>query len=103
MNTIKKQFDEMLSRGIIPVFEHELPNDEWLTVDISVNDKGVLFSFDSNSLPVSFDGEIEVINDNHYLLPFDDCFDNLDTYLEMISVNVMEGYLLPNNLFVMED
>lgn len=100
MNTIKQQFEEMLTRGITPLFEIELPENEYLIVNLSINDKGVEFSFDSNDLPVAFDGDIEVINSNRYLLPFDEYTTNLDDYLQTISDNLTEGYLLPNNLFV---
>jgi len=102
-NKINKQFDDMLTRGIIPLFEYQIKKDEYLTVDIRINEKGILFSFDQNSLPVSFDGDIETISENNYLLPFDKSFDQLDSYLEMIGENMTEGYLLPNDLFYCED
>tara|TARA_R110000851_G_scaffold264328_1_gene416889 strand:+ start:843 stop:1520 length:678 start_codon:yes stop_codon:yes gene_type:complete len=95
--TIGKQWDEMLSRGIMPLFELEIINDEYLLVELSIVDKGIEFVFDSDNKPVSFDEEIVLIHDNRYLLPFDDN-DNLDRNLEIIMQNLNEGYLLPNNL-----
>lgn len=98
MNTIKKQFKEMLSNNIMPLFEFELINNDYLIVNLDINDKGVLFSFDSDNKRVAFDGEIEVINENNYLLPFDEYFEQLDYYLEMINNNITEGFLIVNNL-----
>jgi hypothetical protein len=101
MNTINAkwlEWDAMLNRGIIPVMEFQISENDWLIVDIEYTDKGLEFSFDSNNKPVCFDGEIVVINDNRYLLPFDEYF-GLDAHLEMISNNITEGYLLPNDLY----
>jgi len=58
MNTqykkIKKQFNDMITSGLIPCFEYELKNDEYLLVDVDVTKKGVEFSFDSNEKTVFF-------------------------------------------------
>jgi hypothetical protein len=98
MNIIKKQWNEMLNRGTMPLFEVELKDDQYLLVDLALTDEGVEFSFDSEDLPVSFDGDIETIHSNRYLLPFDEYVESLDSYLELISDNLSEGYLLPNDL-----
>jgi hypothetical protein len=99
MKEIQQQFSEMLARGTIPIFEIELPNGDYLTVNINVNDKGVIFDFDQQHDDVFFDGEIERIGDGVYMLPYDDCFNHLDSYLEMIMSIINEGYLIPNDLF----
>ena len=99
MQTIKDQFNDMLNRSIIPCFEYEMSNDEYLLVNLQISDKGIEFSFDSDNLDCSFDGEIETINSNHYVLLFDEYFEDLDYYLQMIDNNIIEGYLLPNNLY----
>jgi hypothetical protein len=98
MNIIKKQWNEMLNRGTMPLFEVELKDDQYLLVDLALTDEGVEFSFDSEDLPVSFDGDIETIHSNRYLLPFDEYVESLDSYLELISDNLSEGYLFPNDL-----
>jgi hypothetical protein len=107
METLYTQFNEMLCRGTLPLFEFEMSNGDYLVVNIQISDKqskdqGFLFSFDTDNKPVFFDGEIVEFenNNNLFLLPFDDYFDNLDYYFQMISDNITEGYLLPNNLFV---
>ena len=99
---IKIQFQEMLTRGIVPVFEFKLSTGEYFTADLSVHDKGVCFEFDEDGLPVSFDGEIKGDGDTYYL-PYDEYFDHLDYYLNMISENILEGYLLPNDLYTGEE
>lgn len=101
-NSIKAQFDAMLSRGTIPCFEYQISEDDYLLVNLELSDNGLLFSFDSDNKRVAFDGVIEVINNNHYLLPFDEYFDDLDYYLQMIDENMTEGYLLVNDLYYSE-
>lgn len=97
MDIIKKQFNEMLDRAIIPCFEYELINKDHLVVDLQAGEKGIIFEFDDQSLPVSFDGEIENCGDT-WLLPYDPYFEDLDSYLQMIDQNINEGFLIPNNL-----
>ena len=99
MNTIKEQFNELFSvGGFMPVFELEIIEDEYLLVNLSVSDIGVEFSFDAEGLTNSFDGEIEKIHSNKFVLLFDEYYDNLDYYLELIHENLMEGYIIPNQL-----
>jgi hypothetical protein len=107
MNTLKAQFTEMLNRNIMPLFEIEMSDGEYLIVDLSITEKdgrkgynGVQFSFDQNGLKTWFDGEIVKRGDGVYVVKYDDCFDDLDSYLEMISDNITEGFLIPNNLFI---
>lgn len=97
MDIIKKQFNEMLDRAIIPCFEYELLEGEYLIVDLQAGEKGIIFEFDDQSLPVNFDGEIEN-NGDTWLLPYDIYFEDLDHYLQMIDQNISEGFLIPNNL-----
>ena len=100
MNSLKEQFDSMISRGIIPVFELDLPDDEYLIVNILCdNSKGIYFNFDDLGLKASFDGDIIKRGDS-YFVKYDPCFESLDSYLELIHENVIEGFILPNNLFV---
>ena len=102
---IKDQFNEMLGRGIIPVFEYEVQGGEYLTVDISVNDLGVCFKFDQE-FPVYFSGEVENVNgrDDYssfvitYCLPFDEYKEELSEYLEQIDGEITEGYIYANTL-----
>jgi hypothetical protein len=101
INTIKQDWDAMLDRGIIPCFEYQISEDDWLLVGLEFTDDGLGFSFDSDNKRVAFDGDIEVINDNHYMLPWDLDM-SLDSHLEMISENITDGYLLVNDLYYCE-
>tara|TARA_R110000765_G_scaffold418483_1_gene521979 strand:+ start:685 stop:1029 length:345 start_codon:yes stop_codon:yes gene_type:complete len=101
---INAEKEAFLSRGGIFVFEYAMIDDEYLLVELQVTEKGIEFSacFDEET---SFDGEIVTIHSNRYLLPFDFEYDNggLDGYLQMIDSNITEGYLLPNNLYKIEE
>ena len=107
MQIIKDQFNAMLERGIITAMEYQIKDDDngndWLLVDIGINDQGITFSFDSMEKPVYFDGEIITYNDCYYCLPFDEYFEDLDYYLQMINDNIIEGFLLPNGLYYVDD
>ena len=98
MNMIKEQWNEMLNRGCMPLFELEIIGDEHLLVDLSVSDKGIEFSFDAEGLQTSFDFNIEKIHSNKFVLLFDEYYDDLDSYLELIHENLMEGFITPNQL-----
>jgi hypothetical protein len=98
---IRSEFDDMLQTGTIPCFEFEMVGGDWLLVDISLNEKGVTFSFDTDTKPVYFDGDIETIDDNFYILPYESNEDfNLDAVLELIHENIVDGFLIPNNLYI---
>ncbi len=96
---INQQWQTMLNYGKIPCFEIEMINGDYLLVDIDYRegDNYISFSFD-DSLPVFFDGEIKK-HGSSYRVMLDDCFNNLDSYLQLIHENILEGYILPNNLW----
>ena len=50
MQTIKDQFNNMLNNSIIPCFEYQLSNDDYLLVNIQCGEKGIIFEFDDNNL-----------------------------------------------------
>jgi len=107
MENIKKainsQWQTMLNYGRIPLFEIELNNGDYLIVDIDYTqgDDFISFSFD-DSLPVFFDGEIKKHGGEYHVI-LDECFDNLNSYLELIYNNILEGYIIPNDLMLCED
>ena len=98
-NAIFTQWQEMLNYGKMPLFEILLNNGDYLVVDIEYTqgDDFISFSFD-DSFPVFFDGDIKKHGSSYHVL-LDNCFDNLDNYLELIYDNIIEGYILPNNLW----
>lgn len=98
MQTIKTQFDTMLENNIIPCFELEVSENEFITVDISYSEYGIVFSFDTDDLPTYFSGNVERISDNTYVYLFDEYFDSLDYYLQEVYQEIVEGFILPNNM-----
>lgn len=96
---INSQWQKMLNYGKIPLFEILLNNGDYLVVDVNYTqgDDFITFSFD-DSLPVFFDGDIKK-HGSSYRVMLDDCFNSLDNYLELIHDNILEGYILPNNLW----
>ena len=107
MENIKKainsQWQTMLNYGKIPCFEIGLSNGDYLIVNIDyqAGNNYISFSFDDR-LPVFFDGEIKKHGGNYHVI-LDECFDNLDSYLQLIYDNIMEGYSIPNDLLLCED
>ena len=99
---INSQWQEMLNYGKIPLFEILLNNGDYLVVNIEYiqGNDFISFSFD-DSLPMFFDGDIKKHGGSYHVM-LDDCFNNLDNYLEIIHENILEGYILPNNLFCAE-
>jgi hypothetical protein len=112
---LAEQFENM---RCMPLFEIAMINDNYLLVDLSVEYRksktgssypvGIRFTFDQRSpdspyalLNVSFDGNVKGKNGS-YLYPFDDCF-SLDEHLQEIYGNIMEGFILPNNLYSEQD
>lgn len=107
MENIKKainsQWQNMLNYGKIPMFEIELSGGDYLIVDIDYKqgDDFISFSFD-DSFPVFFDGEIKK-HGGGYRVMLDVCFDNLDSYLQVIYDNIIEGYIIPNDLLLCDE
>lgn len=112
---LAEQFENMRA---MPLFEIAMINDNYLLVNLSVKYKkgkagsvypiGLCFDFDQssldypyNQLPVSFDGCITGKH-GYYFYPFDDCF-SLDEHLQEIYSNVVEGFLIPNNLLAEQE
>ena len=99
-NSIRTEWEKMISRGVIPVIEYQTGENDWLIVDIQLSDDNqeIEFSFDSDNKKLWFSGEVIIINDNRYKITVDPDF-SLDHHLETISDQITEGYLLPNGLF----
>ncbi len=100
---INSQWQAMLNYGKIPLFEIELSNGDYLLINIVYKQGNDYISFSFNdSLPVFFDGEIKK-HGNEYRVMLDDCFDNLDSYLQLIYDNIIDGYIIPNDLLLWDD
>jgi len=100
---IYNQWQSMLNYGRIPMFEILLNNGDYLVADVNYTqgDDFISFSFD-DSLPVFFDGEIKKHGSQYHVM-LDECFSSLDSYLELIYNNIIEGYIIPNDLLLCED
>ena len=107
MDNIKKainnQWQAMLNYGKIPCFEIELSDGDYLLVNIvyKQGDDFISFYFD-DSLPAYFDGEVKK-HGGEYRVMLDPYFESLDSYLELIYNNIIEGYIIPNDLLLCDD
>lgn len=99
--TLFNQWQTMIESDCMPVLEYELLNGDYLTVDISFvlfrGKSGFRFDFDKLGLNTCFSGAVKSVKDTQYL-PLDKYFSNLDTYLQQIDQEIMEGFLIFNNL-----
>lgn len=95
-----EEWREMIAKGTIPCFEFKTQVDEYLIVDISIAEDGkyLFFSFDVDGRPTWFSGAVDIETENTFGLPIDNDF-SLDGHLQQIHDEIVEGYLLPNNLF----
>lgn len=100
---ISEQWQEMLNYGKIPCFEIEMINGDYLiiNIDYQAGNNYISFYFD-DSLPVFFDGEIKKHGSQYHVI-LDNCFDNLDSYLQLIYDNIIDGYIIPNDLMLCDD
>ncbi len=102
MSTLKDQLIEAQIKYSGLFSETLISNDnDYLLVQFEYNEKhnGLEFSacFD---LSTHFSGDVIMINDNRYVIPFEpEYFDNIDYYFEQLNSEINEGYLYPNNLF----
>ena len=97
----------MLNYGKIPCFEIGLSNGDYLLVDIDYRegDNYISFSFpsfDDDSLPAYFDGNIKKHGGNYHVM-LDEYFNDLDSYLQVIYDNIIDGYIIPNDLLLCDD
>ncbi len=103
MDTLKQQLLDTLQRCEF-FAEYELSNDEFLVVNYGYDEKnhGVYFELNINldDYTTHFSGEVLELENRIFSLPFEfEYFENLDHYLEQISQEINEGFLIPNNLF----
>ena len=97
IKSIKGQFAKM---RCLPLFEFDLPNDEYLVVNLEMANKGIKFRFDSDNKSTHFSGDVIKTGDDVFLIKCDVYNTILDSYLEMIHDEITEGYLIPNDLYL---
>lgn len=102
-NSIRTEWEQLISSGRIPVMEYQISENDYLTVDVSLSEdnREIEFSFDSDNKKTWFSGDVIVINDNRYKITVDPDM-SLDHHLQAISEEMTEGYLLPNGLYYYE-
>lgn len=100
--SIYEQFQEMLSKGRLPIMEFELNTGDYLVVGIMVEQGHTSVSADFLCLPVWFEEELAAVSGSEYRINLEDYpfrnINTLDQLLEFIHDNIMEGFLIPNNL-----
>ena len=94
---IKTQWEKMIQTGTIPTIELET-NEGFICVDVSLNDSSLSFSFDNGGNDTFFSGSIEGERGGCFFnLPVDPD-QSLDWHLQEIHTEIVEGFLIPNNL-----
>lgn len=105
MKTLKEQLLEAMQRKC--AFGEYLINAEendYLLVycDYNVEHDGLELQacFD---LPTYFSGEVIELENGNIVIPFEpEYFDDIQHYLEQAQQEIVEGYLIPNNIYYVE-
>ena len=103
-NSIRTEWEKMISSGIIPVIEYQTGENDYLIVDIQLSDDNecFFFSFDKDPLcEVYFSGDVSAFSNIYYRYPVNKEM-NIDWHLNAIDQEMNEGYLLPNGLYYYE-
>ena len=91
--TLLKQFNEMTA---MPYMEIEMENGEFILIELTANEKGIDVQFDKQ-FKAYFSSNVKE-HGIGFFMPFDECF-TLDEHLLEIYNEIIEGYLIPNNLY----
>ena len=110
IDSLLEQWDNMITRGVMPLMEYQTGECDYLIVHIQLhhNKRCVWFEFNidtDQARKAWFSGEIERVKGSSHLfkLYVDQYNDNLDYYLQQINDEIVEGYLLPNDLYYCEE
>lgn len=103
---LRREWQAMLDRGIIPVFEFGHGGGEFTTVEIQYKHwrgAGIYFDIDSplENPEFYFSGDVKKRNGSYYL-PADKFTNSLHELLEQIHTEIIEGYIIPNDLYVID-
>lgn len=99
MITLKNQLAEAM-KNKCAFAEYLIKDNDYLLVHCDYNElhNGIEIIADFEKTTY-FSGEVVELDHGGFVLPFDpDYFDNIDHYLEQCSDEILEGYLLPNDL-----
>lgn len=99
LESLKQQAQTAVEKYSGMFAEYELPNEEFLLVHFELCDQGIHIRADFEGIKC-FSGNV-ILTELGFIMPFDpDYFEDLDYYLQSISEEINEGYLIPNNLYV---
>lgn len=103
-DVINQQWNTMLSSGTMPCFEFELKDNEYLLVELELNEtnKEIIFSFDSMNLKTWFSGNVKQYHDCKFAIAIDEYTISLDALLELVYEEITEGFIIPNDLLPSE-
>lgn len=88
--TIYAEFQEFLNGHRLPIIELELLDGDYLIINIDVDNDKITFTFDQQH-DTYFDGAIEGAH-GYYHYVYDKDFDTLQDLLDLVYVNITEGY-----------
>lgn len=101
---IQQEWQAMLSSNTMPLFEIELKGGEYLLCDLELFPEleEIRFCFDSLNLKTWFSGNVKQYHDCKFAVSIDEYCSGLDELLELIHSEIMEGFIVPNDLLSRE-
>ena len=113
IDSMLEQWNNMLTRGIMPIMEYQTGECDYLIVNIELHHNKRCMWFEFNIDPVQadkvyFSDDVKPYNRNRkinhlFKIYVDPCFNDIDAYLQQINDEIVEGYLLPNDLYYCEE
>ena len=98
MKELKKEWKEC---PFIKELSYKLLNGEHLSVELSLTNKGMQFSFDLEGLPTYFSGDVIKTGPYTFLVKADVySLNTLHDLLECVDDEITVGYLIPNGLYL---
>ena len=109
IDSMLEQWDNMITRGVMPLMEYQTGECDYLRVNIELphNKRCMWFEFNidtDQARKAWFSGDVKRVKGSSHLFKVyvDPCFNDLDCYLQQIDQEIVEGYLLPNDLYYCE-
>ncbi|AHX01100.1 hypothetical protein M316_0035 [Nitrincola phage 1M3-16] len=101
---IQGQWDNMLERGVNPYMTYHVEGADSIHIDLSLHSNKrtmwLEFSIHNTDCKPRFSGDVRRVSANVYKIYVDSYFEYLDYYIQMINQEIIEGLLIPNNLYV---
>lgn len=103
---LQNDWQAMLDRGTIPLFEIGVNHaDEYLIVDIEFDSNGLIFTLGIDGDARYFSGNVKQHDGGGFIYEFDEpeFLQSLDYYLQEVYQEIVEGFILPNGLYLMDE